>query len=79
MKNLVIECLPVIGMVSTNLAFRFDSAKIIRRFGLVSSCTWLIYNIIAVAIGAILCEVFSLASIFIAMARLDKKNATVKE
>lgn len=78
-KNLVIECLPVIGMVSTNLAFRFDSAKVIRRFGLVSSCTWLIYNIIAVAIGAILCEVFSIASIFIAMARLDKKKATTKE
>lgn len=76
-KNLVIECLPVIGMVSTNLAFRFNSAKIIRRFGLISSCSWLIYNMIALAIGAILCEVFSIVSIFIAMVRLDR-NAKVE-
>lgn len=73
-KNLVIECLPVIGMVSTNLAFRFNSAKIIRRFGLVSSCSWLIYNIIATAIGATLCEVFSIVSIFVAMVRLDRNS-----
>ena len=73
-KNLMVECLPVIGMVSTHLAFRYSSAKTIRRFGLVSSCAWLIYNIIAVAIGAILCEVFSLISIFTAMIRLDRKK-----
>lgn len=74
-KNLIIGCLPVIGMISTNLAFRYNESKIIRRFGLVSSCSWLIYNINAVAIGAILCEVFSLISIFIAMIRLDRNTA----
>ncbi len=73
--NLIIECLPVIGMVSTHLAYRSDEARIVRRFGLVSSCVWLIYNIIAVAVGAIACEAFSIVSIFVAMARLDKKNA----
>lgn len=73
-RNMVVELLPVIGMVSTNLAFRYNSAKMIRRFGLVSSCTWLIYNILAMAIGAILCEVFSIVSIFIAMVRLDRKS-----
>jgi len=73
--NLVIECLPVIGMVSTNLAYRYNSAKIIRRFGLVSGCAWLIFNIASVAIGAILCEAFSISSIFIAMVRLDRKTA----
>ena len=77
-RNLIIECLPVIGMVSTNLAFRHNEAKIIRRFGLVSSCSWLIYNVIAMAIGAILCEVFSLISIFIAMARFDRNTDKAK-
>ena len=77
-KNLIIECLPVIGMVSTNLAFRHNEAKIIRRFGLVSSCSWLIYNVIAMAVGAILCEVFSLVSIFIAMYRFDRNTEKSK-
>jgi len=73
--NLVIECLPVVGMVSTHLAYRYNSAKIIRRFGLVSGCAWLIFNIASVAIGAILCEVFSVISIFIAMVRFDRRTA----
>ncbi|MBQ4641934.1 MAG: YgjV family protein [Oscillospiraceae bacterium] len=73
--NLIIESLPVIGMVATHLAYRFDEARIVRRFGLVSACVWLIYNIIAVAVGAIACEAFGIVSIFIAMARLDKKTA----
>lgn len=72
--NLIIELLPVIAMFATHLAYRFDSAKSIRRFCLVSSVSWLIFNLTAMAIGAILCEVFSLASIGIAMVRLDKKE-----
>ncbi len=72
LPNLLIECLPVIGMFATHLAFRHNSAKTIRRFCLISSVSWLIFNTIVVAIGAILCEVFSLVSIFIAMARFDK-------
>ena len=70
--NFLIECLPVIGMVATNLAFRYKEAKIIRRFGLISSCVWLIYNIFAHSIGAICCEALSIGSIFIGMLRLDR-------
>ena len=70
--NLVIELLPVIAMFATHLAYRFESPKSIRRFCLVSSVSWLIFNLTAMAIGAILCEVFSLVSIVIAMVRLDK-------
>lgn len=73
--NFLIECLPVIGMVATNLAFRYKEAGIIRRFGLVSSVCWLIYNIVALSIGAICCEALSIGSIFIGMARLDRKKA----
>ncbi len=72
--NLTMEILPVIAMFATHLAYRYDSPKTIRRFCLISSISWLIFNIINIAIGAILCEVFSLISIVIAMVRLDKKE-----
>jgi len=76
--NFFIECLPVIGMVATTLAFRYQDAKIIRRFSLISSCSWLVYNIVALSIGAICCEALSIVSIFIGMLRFDigKKNQT---
>ncbi len=74
LKNAVIEVLPVIGMVSTTLAFRHKEAKIIRRYSLVSSCSWLVYNSVNLAVGAICCEAFSLVSIVIAMFRLDIKR-----
>ncbi len=70
--NLVIEILPVIGMLALNIGYILkDSAKI-RRFGLISSPAWLIYNIIAGSWGAIICETFTLVSIFIGMFRHDK-------
>lgn len=69
--NFIIECLPVIGMFATHLAFRYNDAKTIRRLSLISSVSWLIFNIINIAIGAILCEVFSFISIIVAMIRLD--------
>ena len=72
--NFIIELLPVIAMFATHLAYRYDSAKTIRRFCLISSVSWLIFNVIHFAIGAFLCEVFSLISIAIAMVRLDKKE-----
>ena len=75
LPNLLIECLPVVGMLFTHLAYRSGEARLVRRFGLGSSCVWLIYNIIALAVGAIACEAFSIISIFVAMARLDKKKA----
>ena len=71
--NLIIEVLPVIGMLALNIGFRFkDSAKI-RSFGLISSPAWLIYNIVAGSWGAIICETFTLISIFIGMLRHDKR------
>ena len=76
--NLIIEFLPVIGMTATTISFRLTDAKAIRRFGLISSPSWLIYNIANLAVGAICCEVLSLCSIVIGMLRLDrsaKKNA----
>lgn len=72
--NLIIEILPVVGMVSLNIGFRLKNSAGIRKCGLVSSPSWLIYNIAAGSWGAIICETFTLISIFVGMFRHDKKE-----
>ena len=76
--NLLVESLPVIGMILTTISFRMTEAKAIRRIGLINSPAWLIYNVIAKSLGASLCEIFSLISILVAMIRLDR-NGTKTE
>lgn len=73
--NFIIELLPVIGMVALTVGFRMKEAKHVRLCGLVSSPAWLIYNIIAFSIGAIVCEAISIVSIIVGLIRLDKKKA----
>ena len=72
--NLIIEFLPLIGMIATTISYRFSDAKSIRKFGLISSPAWLVYNIANMSVGAILCEVLSLGSIIIGIIRLDKQK-----
>ncbi len=71
--NFIIEILPVIGMLSLNIGFRLKDSASIRKCGLISSPAWLIYNIVAGSVGAIICETITLVSIFIGMFRHDKK------
>ena len=71
-KNLMVEVLPVIGMIATNIGFRLKNASDVRRCGLISSPCWLMYNIIAGSWGAIICEVLSLLSIIVGMFRHDR-------
>ena len=73
--NAIIELLPVIGMSASTISFRMQSAKAIRRYGMICSPSWLIYNIIGGAIGAIICEVLSIFSIIVGMFRHDFKKA----
>lgn len=70
--NLIIELLPVIGMVALTLAYRMKNASDVRKFGLISSPAWLTYNIVVGSWGAILCEIFTLGSILIGMLRHDR-------
>lgn len=72
--NLLVEFLPVVGMTATTISFRLTDAKAIRRFGLISSPSWLVYNVVSFSIGAIICEVLSLCSIAIGMLRLDREK-----
>jgi hypothetical protein len=71
--NLIMELLPVIGMVALTVGFRLKDAADIRKCGLVSSPAWLIYNAAVPSWGAIICETLTLISIFIGMFRHDKK------
>lgn len=72
--NLIIELLPVIGMLAINIGFRMKNSADIRRCGLISSPAWLIYNIIAGSWGAIICELFTLLSILVGILRHDKRT-----
>ena len=75
--NLVIEVLPVIGMVALNIGFRLKNAADVRKCGLISSPAWLVYNIESGSWGAIICETLTLISIFVGMFRHDKKHADI--
>ena len=72
-QNLIVEILPVIGMMALNIGFRLKNAADVRKCGLISSPSWLIYNIVVGSWGAILCEVLTLISIVVGMFRHDKK------
>lgn len=70
----IVEVLPVVAMVASTVSFRLQDASAIRKFGLISSPSWLIYNIVNVAVGAILCEVLSLISIVVGILRYDVRK-----
>jgi hypothetical protein len=72
--NIIIEILPVIAMIATTISFSKDSAKTVRKFAFISSPSWLIYNCFNLAIGGILCEIFTLISTVIGIIRFDKKQ-----
>ena len=74
LMNALIESLPVIGFVVLNQGYRLKDAAATRRLALICSSCWLIYNSVNFAIGGMLCEIFSLISIFTAMYRLDRKK-----
>lgn len=72
--NLIVEILPLIAMLATTVSFSMKKASSIRRLTLISSPSWLIYNCLNLSVGGILCEVFSLVSVFIGMLRFDMKK-----
>ena len=74
-KNLLVEVLPVIAMVAIHIGYNCKRAADIRKCGLVSSPAWLIYNVVVGSWGAIACETFTILSIFVGMARLDRKKS----
>lgn len=74
LPNFILQCCPVLGMFFQHLGLRHEDTRKIRMFCLVGSVAWLIFNSVVVAIGAILCETFNIISIFVAMARFNRKK-----
>ena len=72
--SLLIELLPVIGMTALSVGFMLADPAKVRRLGLISSPSWLIYNIYYLSAGAIICEIISLVSIVVGMLRHDRKK-----
>ena len=72
--HLVVELLPVIGMTALHIGMMGKKASNLRKWGLVSSPSWLIYNLVAGSWGAIICEALTLCSIFLGMVRHDKEK-----
>lgn len=69
--NLIVEFLPIVGMTASNFGFFFKNASTVRKLGLVSSPSWLTYNIVNFALGGIICEILCMISIIIGIIRLD--------
>ena len=79
-RNLILEALPIIGMSAATVSFNMKNATAVRLIGItLSSPSWLIYNIFAGSLGAILCEAFSIASIAIGICRHDIKRKPKEE
>lgn len=74
LANLLLEILPVVAMIATTISFSLPTSASIRKFAFISSPAWLIYNCFNLAIGGIICEIFSLISIVTAMIRLDMRK-----
>ena len=75
--NAIIELLPIIGMVATTFGYRAKSGKAVRISGLINEPVWLVYNIFAQSIGAVIANSFSLCSICLGLIR-DKKDEKSK-
>ena len=72
--NLIIEFLPVIGMIATTVGFYRDGAKDVRLLSLINSPCWLVYHLTTKSIGGIAGEVVMLISIVVGYLRHDRKK-----
>lgn len=78
-RNFLVEILPLIGMMATNIGFVMKDAKSVRYSAFVSAPSWLLYNCLGQpAIGGILCECFSIISAVTALIRHDLKKEKVQ-
>lgn len=70
--NLLVEFLPVIGMIATTVGFYREGAKDIRMLSLINSPCWLVYHLTTLSIGGICGEILTLVSILVGFFRHDR-------
>ncbi len=66
-----ISAMVICAKVVTTVAFGIKNPKILRMLTLPTSCCWLFYNFYSQSLAGVLCELFTIVSILIAMIRLD--------
>lgn len=72
--NLLIELLPLIGMIAMTIGFAKGTPRHLRLYGYINSPCWLVYNCFRFTLGGILCEIICLISITTAAMRLDRNT-----
>lgn len=75
--SMIIELLPVLGMLAHSLAMREKEAKRVRMLALISAPLWLIYNFFNRSIGGVITETFSIISIIVGYLRLDRSKKQI--
>ena len=76
--NLIVEVLPVLGMMVSTISFRMKNAATVRKLSLINSPLWLVYDALTRSVGGTLCEVMCLVSIIVGIFRLDIKRGEQK-
>jgi len=69
-----VSLLPTAAMLLGTVGLYVLNPKITRRFGMVASCGWLIYNVLTRSFAGIVCEIFTQTSIVVAMVKFDRKS-----
>lgn len=77
--NFIIEILPIVGMTTQHISYRKNNTKSTRKYGLICSPSWLIYNIYYMSIGAIIGETLNICSIVVGILRHDLKKKVKSE
>lgn len=76
--NIIIEFLPILGMIITQLSYRHKSAKKIRIYGIFSCIPWGLYHGFHLSIGGIIGEAINLLSTIIGIFRHDIKKIEIE-
>ena len=71
--------LPIAGSIASSAAQFATKEKTLRKLSLIVSPLWLIYNVHTLSVAGIVCETFTIISIFIALYRFKEKPSHVSE
>jgi hypothetical protein len=74
-----LSLLPMAGMMAGVLAFSQEKEQGIRRYSLVASSTWLVYNVVVGSVIGSAKEVTHIISTLIALWRFKKKSTTIQK
>lgn len=72
--NLIIEFMPILGMIIAQISFRLKSANKIRAFGVATTIPWGVYHGFHLSIGGLIGEIVNLLSVIVGIIRHDLKR-----